>query len=153
MFHPDLSIGHLAQEWDLNSDPKHEDDDKDRDATQDGQEETRLLTARAWRLHHGCKEVLLGQNILKPFILLRLRGWKETFWYDISKSDCAHPRHAILPGAKLTGEDPSFTWGQFSEDPQISLVWGSFFFTVDSWGSEFELSGSMGPNLIYELAA
>ena len=27
---------------------------------------------------------------------------------------------------------------------------GSFFFTVDSWGIEFVLSGSIGPNLIYQ---
>lgn len=32
----------------------------------------------------------------------------------------------------------------------LVMLFCSFFFTVESWGKEFALSGSLGPNLIYE---
>ena len=32
----------------------------------------------------------------------------------------------------------------------LVMLFCSFIFTVDSWGVEFVLSGTMGPNLVYE---
>lgn len=79
------------QEWDLTSDVKQDDDDKERDVmNHDGQEETRV-----------------GKKL----------------------SDMTSRRVIVLI---------------------LVMLFCSFFFTVDSWGIEFVLSGSIGPNLIYQ---